>query len=317
VAKSKALPTVSVIIPSYNAAATLPRAIESVIAQRPRSSEIIVVDDGSTDDTDEQIQPYLRYIRYCRQANAGSAVARNRGIELSTGQYIAFLDADDEWLPGKLIRQISDLERNKTIGLSSTGAVIVDSTSAAVDVISYRYRGDMFRRILEFNPIVCSSVVLRRSQWLATGLRFEGAPSSMEDYALWLKLAARCHFSVLPNLLVRYHLTPTSKTAVRSVEQHRQDMRYVFSEAARDAMFCKRYSAERIQGETSVRLSVAREYMVRGFPMAARKELAYAVASDWRAPTYRVFWNTLLWSGRLRAALKAVRRRLVTRVWAA
>jgi glycosyltransferase involved in cell wall biosynthesis len=93
---------VSVVIPAYNAASVLPRAIESVLGQTSRPEEVIVVDDGSTDNTAQVATQYGPSITYIRQDNAGASAARNRGIAEATGEWIAFLDSDDEWLPPKL-----------------------------------------------------------------------------------------------------------------------------------------------------------------------------------------------------------------------
>jgi glycosyltransferase involved in cell wall biosynthesis len=277
-------------------------------------TEIIVVDDGSTDDTVERIRPYLPKVKYLRQHNAGPAVARNCGIEAATGQYLAFLDADDEWLPGKLMRQISDLERDDSINLSSTGAFVVDVTNTVFDIISTPCRGDIFRTMLRYNPVVCSSVVLRRRELLAAGLRFEGAPSSMEDYLLWLKLAARWRFNVSPRIFVRYHLTPTNKTSARSIEVHRRDLSQVFEDAQRDRVFSRRLAGDGLRIDTSIRLSVAREQTERGQSKQARAELVTAVTADWRAATCGSFWRTLLWSGRARTAVRALRRHIAVRL---
>ncbi len=104
------MPKVSVIIPSYNCAAYLPRAIESVLAQSFRDFEILVVDDGSTDDTASVVAPYLHRVRYIAQANKGLPGARNTGLRAAQGDTIALLDADDAWLPEKLALQLPLLE---------------------------------------------------------------------------------------------------------------------------------------------------------------------------------------------------------------
>ena len=114
------MPKVSVIIPTYNRAEYLPDAIDSVLAQTFRDFEVIIIDDGSTDNTREIIEKYIkRYpqiIRPFYQMNSGASVARNKGIEEARGEYIAFLDSDDVWLSKKLERQVSVLERDKKIG---------------------------------------------------------------------------------------------------------------------------------------------------------------------------------------------------------
>ena len=112
--------TVSVVIPAYNVEKYIGRAIDSVLAQTRRPDEIIIVDDGSTDSTAEVIKSYGSKVRFIRQENGGASVARNTGIEAATGQWIAFLDADDEWLPEKLQLQIEHLMRNPDLVWSAT-----------------------------------------------------------------------------------------------------------------------------------------------------------------------------------------------------
>ena len=106
---------VSVVIPAYNAGRHIGRALDSVLAQTHPADEIIVVDDGSTDDTDKVVRTYGEKVRYIRQENTGAGSARNRGVEEAKCNWIAFLDADDEWLPEKLELQINLLQRNEDL----------------------------------------------------------------------------------------------------------------------------------------------------------------------------------------------------------
>ena len=104
-------PLVSVVIPTYNRAGVICRTIDNVLAQTYRNTEIIVVDDGSTDDTQAKLRSYGGRIRVIAQSNAGPAAARNRGIEAATGDLIAFQDSDDLWLPNKLERQAAAADK--------------------------------------------------------------------------------------------------------------------------------------------------------------------------------------------------------------
>jgi glycosyltransferase involved in cell wall biosynthesis len=107
----KAYPLITAIIPTYNRAAEVCRAIDSVLAQTYRNIEVIVVDDGSTDDTQVRLQAYAGRVRVVKQTNAGPGAARNHGVRLSSGDIVAFLDSDDVWLPPKLERQNSIMQR--------------------------------------------------------------------------------------------------------------------------------------------------------------------------------------------------------------
>jgi len=106
-------PLVSVVIPTYNRAAFVGKAIESVLVQGVSDLQILVVDDGSTDDTPAALAPFAEHIKVIRQTNAGVSAARNRGMREAKGRWVAFLDSDDEWHPGKLERQLADLEGSR------------------------------------------------------------------------------------------------------------------------------------------------------------------------------------------------------------
>lgn len=118
-------PLVSVVIPSFNNGAFVADAIRSVKAQTFRDLECIVVDDGSTDDTEEEVAAFGDYVSILKQENSGVSRARNVGMDLARGRYISFLDADDMWLPRKIERQVSALERDPDLGAVYTGLHLV------------------------------------------------------------------------------------------------------------------------------------------------------------------------------------------------
>src|SRR5262245_40114640 len=111
---------VSVVIPTYNSGRFIADAIDSVLANGRSETELLVVDDWSTDDTAEIVARYGSAVTLIRQANAGAAVARNAGMRLARGRYIAFLDADDVWLPGKIEAQVAHLDRHRDVSLCCT-----------------------------------------------------------------------------------------------------------------------------------------------------------------------------------------------------
>jgi glycosyltransferase involved in cell wall biosynthesis len=115
------MPRVSVIIPTYNRAAYITRAIDSVLSQTYRDFEVIVVDDGSSDDTQCRIETYGDRVRYVFQDNTGPGAARNHGIRISTGAYLAFLDSDDMWLPTFLQKTVSALDSHPQVDIATTG----------------------------------------------------------------------------------------------------------------------------------------------------------------------------------------------------
>lgn len=139
---------VSVVIPSYNRARSCGRAVESALAQGC-PVEVLVVDDGSTDDTERRIASYGKSVRYIRQANAGVACARNTGLAAARGEFVAFLDSDDAWLPGKLRAQLAVLKRWPEAGLVWTDMKAVDAQGR---LLHERYLRLMYTAYKSFDP---------------------------------------------------------------------------------------------------------------------------------------------------------------------
>lgn len=167
---------VSVIIPAYNASATIRTCVASVLRQKDVNVEVIVVDDGSADGTAEIVRA-MSGVRLLRQENAGPASARNRGIEDATGAWLAFLDADDEWVDEcKLFRQLKCARRHGAVLVGASGHVGVE-------------RSVPFRRLLFGNPFVTSSVIARKDTVVAVGM-FESGRYYSEDFLLWLLMVA-------------------------------------------------------------------------------------------------------------------------------
>ena len=147
---------VSVVIPNYNYARFLPEAIDSVLAQTYGQIEIIVVDDGSTDDSREILDGYGDRVTVIFQQNAGVSAARNNGVSRSRGEYLAFLDADDAWLPAKIERQIAAFRGDEEIGLVHVGMVEIDGSGNS---LSERTDGReaWFRMALLFEGLLYSA----------------------------------------------------------------------------------------------------------------------------------------------------------------
>jgi glycosyltransferase involved in cell wall biosynthesis len=136
-------PVVSVVIATYNMARYLPLAVKSALGQTYKSIEVLVVDDGSTDDTAGAIAPFLadHRVRYCIQENKGQAAAKNHGVQKSRGEYIAFLDADDMWAPEKLELQIPVLSRSKNLGVVYSRFAYIDENGEERGLVD----GELFR----------------------------------------------------------------------------------------------------------------------------------------------------------------------------
>jgi glycosyltransferase involved in cell wall biosynthesis len=172
-------PTLSVVIPTFNRARYLPDALESIVAQGIDRVQTIVVDDGSTDETESVIARYGSAVQYVRQPNRGTAAARNAGLALATGRFIAFLDSDDVWLPGKAKEELAILERDPSVD-----AVITDSE---------RWLG---------HRLVCSS-------WLADRGLVTSSDQPMPLLPVHLqkgKIFATCSLTIRPTVLTRLGL---------------------------------------------------------------------------------------------------------------
>jgi glycosyltransferase involved in cell wall biosynthesis len=194
---------VVVVVPCYNAANYLPRALDSILAQTHTDFRICVVDDGSTDKTANILERYSGHAPHFRQEHAGQAAARNRGIRMSSSPYIAFLDADDYWLPQKLERQIAVLEQNPRVGLvCSDCATIKDGTLAGTYLGSNKApsAGKLFERLTRDCFVFTPTVVVRRKCLEDVGLFHESLAVS-EDFNLWLRIAARWEIAVVPEVL--------------------------------------------------------------------------------------------------------------------
>ncbi len=195
---------VSVVIPTYNCAAYLPSCLDAVFAQTWRDFEVIVVDDGSTDDTEAALRPWRGEIRYIRQANAGVAAARNAGIRISSGSLVAFLDADDVWAKRKLELQLAALTREPEAGLVCSDFSIVNADRTVVDSY-FRQRGGyetgrVFARLVRNCFIFTSTVILQRS-FIDTLGAFDQSISYCDDYNMWLRAALRGRVQVVPEVL--------------------------------------------------------------------------------------------------------------------
>ncbi len=200
---------VSVIIPTYNRAATIRAAIDSVRAQTYPHLEVIVVDDGSTDETYQLLKSYQqeRKIVYLSQGNSGPAAARNHGIKMAHGEFIAFLDADDRWLPGKLAKQLP-LFADSDVALVYSDMQFTGAREGLYSALLRRgyHRGSVLRELLSENFVPTSSVVVRAIIFNDSGLFLDDryrVPIG-EDYYLWLQIARLANLDFVAEPLVEY-----------------------------------------------------------------------------------------------------------------
>jgi len=185
------MPSISVVIPSYNRATLLTRALDSVYAQTRPPDEVIVVDDGSTDGTSKTVAKHFPDVQLIRQKNLGVSAARNAGISAASGQWIALLDSDDTWLAKKLARQMSALEARPGFRLIHCDEIWVRNGVRVNPMHKHRKQGGyIFQRCLELCCISPSAAMIHRCVFNKIGYFDTGLPAC-EDYELWLRICAR------------------------------------------------------------------------------------------------------------------------------
>lgn len=200
----------TVVIPVYNQATFLAEAVESALGQTTPPGEVVVVDDGSTDATPAVLGTFGPRIRVIRQANAGVASARNRGAREARGDVLAFLDADDAWLPRKLERQLARFDE-RDLGLVHCGVEDVSDDGHPVRVRLNGLEGQVADRLLAFEePVILgggSAAVIPRGVFEAVG-GFDERLSTSADWDLYYRIARRWEVGFVPEVLVRYRVHP-------------------------------------------------------------------------------------------------------------
>jgi glycosyltransferase involved in cell wall biosynthesis len=206
----------SVVIPVFNGSKTIKRAIDSVLAQHnlPENFdlEVIVVDDGSTDNIIEALIPYGKKIKLIRQPNQGSGAARNTGIKASSGRYIAFLDSDDLWLPGKIQTQLNIFQKNREVGLVAGGTEFINEDGIPVRISSVKRKGWLTKELLFGNFIVASTVIVKRSLINQFDVLFRTDMPCHEDWEFWLRLSSKAEFFIQPDLLAQNFIMSNSRS---------------------------------------------------------------------------------------------------------
>jgi glycosyltransferase involved in cell wall biosynthesis len=223
--------TISVVIPAYNAAEYIGRAIDSVLAQTRRPDEIIVVDDGSTDDTTAVVETYGPPVRLIRQENGGASIARNTGINAATSEWIAFLDSDDEWLPEKLKLQTELLERNPELVWSTANFIYchcdenyrcqkLDEKRGEVLLNGKDFFEDYFDAFTKAAAGWTGTMMVKRAVLIEAGL-FRPGQLRFNDEDMWWRIAYRYPvIGYTPKPLAIYHMyVPDSLTKKHEVPE--------------------------------------------------------------------------------------------------
>ncbi len=206
------MPKVSVIIPTYNSIAYLPDAVGSALGQTFTDLEIIIINDGSSDHTNEwvlqQSDPRLILIS---QENQGKSAARNAGIARARGEYLSFLDADDCWEPTKVEKQAHCLDSNPNIGLVYTWTALADENCQPTGrIIRSNAAGNIWKELVQRNILACGSTPMIRKDCFETVGEFAHDLLLAQDWDMWIRIADRYPFAVIKEPLVRYRQHPNN-----------------------------------------------------------------------------------------------------------
>lgn len=204
-------PLVTVIIPAYNCAHTIGVSIDSVLKQKV-SMEILVINDGSPDDLDAVMEKYsevpeLRYLK--NEQNVGVAETRNRAIRMARGKYIAFLDADDYWMEGKLEKQLKAIEESGAVMCATARELMTPEGVCTGRILPVKEK-ITYEVLLKHNSISCSSVLIRADVAQEFPMKHE---DSHEDYIMWLEVLRKYHYACgINEPLLKYRLGATGKS---------------------------------------------------------------------------------------------------------
>lgn len=229
---NRTLPLVSVVMPAYNARPFIEEAIRSVLSQDYPSIELTVIDDGSKDGTPELAEQFGSRVKVLRQKNAGPAAARNRGIAAALGDFIAFLDADDVWLPGKVALQVQYLQDHPDVGVvfggflrwhsQPDGTFLTPPTPINLDTplnIVAEHSGWIYKDILLESVISIITAMVRRTVIEKVGDLDESLATG-EDYDFWLRVSQQFRADKLDRTLAYYRMHAASITQVPRIENN-------------------------------------------------------------------------------------------------
>lgn len=213
---------VSVVIPTHNRSELLINSIKSVLKQDFEDFEVIIVDDASSDDTAEKVKcikdQRLKY--YKIEKPKGGNHARNFGVNKSEGEYVAFLDDDDEWHPGKLSKQLQKFEAKKTVGLVYTAVEIIYTDENVKYVTRPKEDGDLSKKILLKNHIGTTSCVMAKKTILEEVGGFDEKLPARQDYDLWIRICKLCDVAFVDEPLVLYYNRNNSTQVSTNIEKY-------------------------------------------------------------------------------------------------
>ena len=215
------MPKVSVIIPTYNREDYISETIQSVLEQTYKDFEIIVVDDGSSDNTKKNLEKFEKRIKLIIQTNSERAIARNNGVKNSSGEYLAFVDSDDIWIKDKLEKQVKILDNDKKTILVYGQSQRIDKSSNQIKTAKRQkegYSGNIFEKLLYRNFIVSATPVIRRGTFEKTQ-GFETRYVPYEDWEFWLRLSLLGKFYFINKPLAFYRIHPEQSVKSAKAEK--------------------------------------------------------------------------------------------------
>lgn len=282
-------PRVSVIVPTYNSGAFVGQAVASVCHQTYSDFELIVIDDGSTDDTQRALEPYRDRVRYFYQPNMGESSARNRGIQEACGDYIAFLDADDLWLPGKLAQQVVLMDQNPEAVLIYSPCFWINAAGERIfhhgsNIVGEGIPGlaDVFPQLALGDLMASPSCVMVRRAYLAQGRGFDPTIRHGEDWDLWLRLSLQGPVLFVSEPLVCYRIHhPKRRLAIESDPEYvQQNVQIIDSAFAAASLLRPQWDHLRDQALGALFLRSAMYNVELGNLRIAAEQLACAVEAD-------------------------------------
>lgn len=285
---------ISVVIPTHNRADLLPRAIKSVQAQTWTDLEIVVVSDGSEDDTKSVVEALakddarIKFIEYFPAK--GGNVARNTGIENASGEYVAFLDDDDEFMPDKLEKQLAVMESDPEIGLVYTSVRVI-YVNEGVEYSSVPKReGDLSGAILLDNIIGSTSTVMARKELLLQAGEFDVQLRALQDFDLWIRMCQLCKVGFVAEEMIRYYNYTGTKQVSALTDKYIEAFAYINNKykdkldaLPADQKKEKLYNEYMLLGNKAMRNGdgkLARKYIKKALDiMKSKKAVAYYLLS--------------------------------------
>lgn len=319
-------PMVSHVVPCYNARRYLRECLASIVATATEPYEIVVVDDGSTEEIEDVVREFEPHARYVRQHNQGPGAARNTGIRETRGPYIRFVDADDVLLSAEAAQaQLEMMEADPEIGLIYGQSIVIDADGRPQGTRRPRFASASYVRpgaeelneLLLFNYITTSSTVVRRSVVERAGC-FRTDLRSGQDYELWLRMARISSFGYLDRPVVAYRKHNQGVTARKTLAQ-RQHLAEAIDQMFLDPDFARRYAGVRARIEARRRwkavtvayrtgqMNVVRRSVLRELPRSIRQR-------DWQlAGDYGWLLARAVWPNAVREPLRGAFRRVKLR----